>query len=188
MIALCIIAPVILVMLDYFNVIQAAKLKLSSFILIVAFILWLVVLLIGFKGNNSVSALRYQIFAITEDERLIHFWFKEMLRDGKVVLRFRPYRRKQKESEFVKIVKSKEEVIKDSKFEDYLRTLYEDEEVQKKSDILFEEMENIKVVKRRRKFIVVSYTIGKLNTKKKLKIYKNITNLDALLEIIDRPR
>ncbi|BBF45230.1 hypothetical protein lbkm_3992 [Lachnospiraceae bacterium KM106-2] len=186
MIALCIIAPVILVMLDYFNVIRAARLKASSFLLVVLFILWLIVLLIGCKGNNSVTALRYQIFAITEDDKLVHFWFKEMLRDGKVVLRFRPYRKKEKQNEFVKIIKSKEDVIKDEKFEDYLRTLYEDEEVQRKSDILFEEMQNIKVVKKRRNFFVVSYTIGKLNTKKKLKIYRNITNLDAMLDVINR--
>lgn len=185
MIAICMIAPIVIFTLDYLNIIKVGKLKIGSFFVALLCIAWLVVLLVGFLGRGSVGTLRYQIFGITTDQRIVHFWFKEMLRDGRVVLHFKPYHKRKKKVEFIDIVKKKEEIIKDENFEEYLYTLCNDESVQLKSDILYEIMDNIQILKERRKYIIVSYTIGKFRTKKKLKIYKNLTNKEKLLKLID---
>lgn len=184
MIAVCILAPIVIFMLDYFNVIKVGKLQIGGFFVALLCIAWLVVLLMGLSGRGSVGALRYQIFGITKDRRIVHFWFKDMLLDGKVVLHFKPYHKKQTKDEFIHVIKKKEEVIKDEYFEEYLCALCNDESVQKKSDILYEIMDDIRIMKERKKYLVISYTIGQFKTKKKLKIYKNLTNQDMMLNLI----
>src|SRR5574344_415112 len=85
MIAICILAPIVIFTLDHLNIIKVGKLQIGSFFVALLCIAWLAVLLMGFSGRGSVGALRYQVFGITPDKRIVHFWFKEMLRDGKVV-------------------------------------------------------------------------------------------------------
>lgn len=184
MIVICILSPITIFTLDYLDIIKVWKLQLGSFVVALICIAWLIVLLMGLCGRGNVEALQYQIFGVTPDNKLIHFWFKEMLRDGKVVLHFRPYSKKQTKDEFINVIKKKEEVIKDENFEAFLYALCNDESVQRKSDILYEIMDDIKVEKERRKFLIVSYTIGNFKTKKKLKIYKNLTNQEQLMQII----
>lgn len=184
MIAFCIIMPLCFLLLEYFHVIQMGKLRLSGLIITVLLLMWLVILILGCLGFGSVNALRYQIFGITSEGKLVHFWFKEMLRDGKVVLHFRPYHKKATKLEFIDVIKKKEEIIKDENFEDFLCALCNDEEVQRRSDILYEVMDQIQVVKETRRYIEVSYTIGEFGTEKKLKIYKNITHFNELKSII----
>ncbi len=185
-VALCIIAPVILVLFDYYKVIEVGKLRTSTAIIAILFIIWLIVLLIGFAGFGSVNGLSYQIFGITSDGKLVHFYFKDMLRNGKVVLHFKPYHKKETKMEYIDVIKKKEEIIKDKNFEEYLCVLCNDKEVQKQSDILFEVMDDIRLIKDKRKYIEVKYTIGNFKTKKKLKIYKNLTNIDELYRILEK--
>ncbi len=184
LIAMCILAPIVILTLDHLNIIKVGKLQIGSFFVVLICIAWLIVLLVGFSGRGSVGALRYQIFGITPDRRIVHFWFKEMLRDGKVVLHFKPYHKKQTKDEFIDVIKKKEEIINDENFEEYLCTLCNDETVQRKSDILYEIMDDIQIVKERKKYLVINYTIGNFKTKKKLKIYKNLTNQDKILKLI----
>ncbi len=184
MIAFCLLAPMAIFVMDYLNIIKVGKLQIGSFLIALICIAWLIILLMGLSGRGSVEALRYQIFGITHDKKIVHFWFKEMLRDGKVVLHFKPYHKKQTKDEFIDVIKKKEEIIKDENFEEYLCTLCNDESVQCKSDILYEIMDDIEVVRESRKFLLVSYTIGQFKTKKKLKIYKNLTNRDQMFQLI----
>ena len=184
MILTCILAPIVIFALDYMNVIKVGKMQIGSFFIALICIIWLVVLFIGFLGRGSVGALSYQIFGITPDKRIVHFWFKEMLRDGKVVLHFKPYHKKQKKDEFIDVIKRKQEVMKDENFDEYLCTLCNDESVECRSDILYEIMDDIKVLKEKNKYLLVSYTIGNFKTKKKLKIYKNLTNREEIFTII----
>ena len=184
MIVFCILVPIVIFALDYFNIIKVGKLKIGSFLFALLCIAWLVVLLVGFVGRGSVEALRYQIFGITSDKRIVHFWFKEMLRDGKVVLYFKPYHKRKKKDEYINVIKKKDEVIKDEYFDEYLCTLCNDESVQRRSDILYEIMDNIQIIKERKKYLIVNYTIGNFKTKKKLKIYKNLTNGEQILHLM----
>lgn len=180
MLALCFITPLIILALEHFSVLKVGKLRMSTLIIALCLLVWLLVLVVGFIGFGSVNALRYQIFAITADGQVVHFWFKEMLRDGKVVLHFSPYHKRATKKEFIDVIKKKEEIIKDEHFEEFLCALVNDSEVQKRSDILFEVMDEIHIVRENRKYIEVQYTIGQLGTKKKLKIHKNITHLEEL--------
>ena len=184
MIAVCIMAPIVIFTLDYLDIIKVGKLQIGTFFVALLSIAWLVVLLMGFSGRGSVKALRYQIFGITQDKRIVHFWFKEMLRDGKVVLHFKPYHKKQIKDEFIDVIKKKEEIIKDENFDEYLCTLCNDESVQRRSDILYEIMNDIQIIKERKKYLVIMYTIGNFKTKKKLKIFKNLTNLEQFIELV----
>lgn len=184
MLLCCLVIPLLIRYLDKTGVIEVGKLRLSAFVIMNLLLVWLVILIIGFIGFGSVNGLQYQIFAITSDNKLVHFWFKELLRDGKVVLKFKPYHKKSTKNEFVEVIKKKEEIMKDPNFEEFLCTLYNEEEVQKKSDILFEEMNDIEILKDKYSYLEVAYTIGQMKTKKKLKIYKNVTNLDALYRVI----
>ncbi len=184
MIGMCILAPITIFTLDYLSIIKVGRLKIGSLVVALICIAWLIVLLMGLCGRGNVKALQYQIFGVTSDNRLVHFWFKEMLREGKVVLHFRPYHKKQMKDEFIDVIKKKEEIIKDENFEEFLCTLCNDESVERRSDILYEIMDDIKIERERRKYLVVSYTIGKFKTKKKLKIYKNLTNQEQIMEII----
>lgn len=186
MIAISFFTPITLLVLEHYGWIQFSESKFGNQLLILIFLVWFTILMIGLLGRNGVTALRYQIFGITKDGKLIHFWFKDLLRDGKVVLRFKPYHKKEIREEFIEIIKRKEEIIKDVNFEDYLSVLCNDEAVQKRSDILFEMMYSPVLEKETKKYIVVSYIIGELNTKKKIKIYKNITNYDRLIQLIKR--
>lgn len=184
MIALCILAPISMIVLDYLNVIKVGKLQIGGFFVALICLVWLIILCMGLSGRGSVGALRYQIFGITKDQRIVHFWFKDMLLDGKVVLHFKPYHKKLTKDEFIHVIKKKEEVIKDENFDEYLCALCNDETVQRKSDILYEIMDDIRIMKEKRKYLLISYTIGQFKTKKKLKIYKNLTNQDMILSLI----
>ncbi|MDO5519263.1 MAG: hypothetical protein Q4G58_02100 [bacterium] len=184
LVALCIIVPVSLFLLDNFELIHIGKLRINSATVAILFIIWLVVLIIGFIGFGQVNGLTYQIFGITTDNRLVRFYFKDMLRDGKVVLHFKPYHKRETRMEYVDVIKKKEEIIKDTNFEEYLCTLCNDHEVQKQSDILFEVMDNIRVVKDKRTYLEIKYTIGRFKTKKKVKIYKNLTNMNELNDLV----
>ena len=94
MVALCIIVPIIIFMLEQKNVIHLGKVRTSTMILAIGLIIWLAVLIVGFMGFGKIDALSYQIFGITSEHKLVHFYFKDMLRDGKVVLHFKPYHKK----------------------------------------------------------------------------------------------
>lgn len=184
MIAISILTPFIVILLDMKNVVKVRSLRLSSIVVFDICLIWLVVLLVGLIGRNNITALQYQIFGITKDQQIIHFYFKELLLDGKVVLKFSPYHKKSIQNEFIQVVKRKEEIIKDPNFEEYLSILVKDKIVQKESDILFERMNDVQIMKEHRKYIIVTYTIGTLGTRKKLKIYKNVTNFNSLIELM----
>ena len=184
MVALCIIVPIIIFMLEQKKVIHLGKVRTSTMILAIGLIIWLAVLIVGFMGFGKIDALSYQIFGITSEHKLVHFYFKDMLRDGKVVLHFKPYHKKSTKLEYIDVIKKKEEIIKDENFEEYLCTLCNDPSVQKQSDILFEVMDDVKIVRNTRKYIEIKYTIGQFKTKKKLKIHKNLTNFDQLIRLI----
>lgn len=184
MVALCIIVPFIIFVLDEKRVIQIGRLRASSTVIAAALIVWLVGLLIGFLGFGKVDGLNYQIFGITAEHKIVHFYFKDMLRDGKVVLHFKPYHKKSTKREYIDVIKKKEEIIRDENFEEYLCVLCNDPAVQKQSDILFEVMDNVKLVRNTRKYIEIKYTIGQFRTKKKLKIHKNLTNFDEIMQLI----
>lgn len=180
MFAFCLLTPALIFFLDYLSVLKVGRIRSSSLIIAAFLVVWFVILSIGFIGFGSVNALRYQIFGITSDGQVIHFWFKEMLRDGKVVLHFSPYHKRATKKEFINIIKKKEEIIKDEHFKEYLCTLVNDEEVQKQSDILFEVMYDATLLHENRRYMEIEYTIGALGTRKKLKIHKNVTNLEEL--------
>lgn len=184
MLVFCVIAPIVLYILNHNQVIVRTGLKLSSSLLAFLLFVWCIILLLGCIGFGNVNALQYQIFGITEENQLIHFWFKDMLKDGKVVLRFTPYRKKNKKEEYIEVVKRKEEIMKDENLEEYLRTLLINKEVQQKSDILFEVMQDITVIKETRQYLALEYSVGVLGTKKRLRIYKNISNFDEIKKVV----
>lgn len=180
MLAVCLVTPIIIFLFDHFGIIKVGKLRASTMIIALLLLIWLIILVLGFIGFGAVNGLQYQIFAITTEDKIIHFWFKEMLKDGKVVLQFSPYHKRATKREYVDVVKKKEEIIKDENLEEYLCALVNDPQVQKQSDILFEVMDDIVVLRKKRNYIDVQYTIGQLGTKKKLRIYKNITNWEEI--------
>lgn len=179
MLAACGLFPVSFFLLEQFKIF-----KFDALGIIFSAVIWLIVFTIAMTGRGGVAGLRFQMFAITTDGKLVHFWFKEMLREGKVVLKYTPIQKLTRKKEVIKIIKRKDEIIEDHNLEDYLYALCNKVEVQKKSDILFEVMENIKVVKDHKKYINLVYTIGTHNTVKKLRIYKNVINMVEISELI----
>lgn len=177
----CFLFPIAVVALE-----QLKIFGLNAVGIIIAGVIWLVVFTIAMTGRGGVAGLRFQMFAITTDGKVVHFWFKEMLREGKVVLKYTPIRKLTRKKEVVEIIKRKEEIIEDDNLEDYLYALCNKVEVQKKSDILFEVMENIKVVKDHHKYMNLVYTIGTRHTVKKLRLYKNLTNMEEIAKVINK--
>lgn len=176
---ICLASPILIFVLDELKVIQ-----IKTIVVVIFVIIWAILFIIAMTGRGGIAELRFQMYAVTTDDKLVHFWFKEILREGKVVLKYTPIKKLTRNKEVVEIVKRKEEIIKDSNLEDYLYTLCNKKEVQKKSDILFEVMENVKIIKENKIYINLVYTIGTHNTVKKVRIYKNLKSMEAVLQII----